>query len=126
MIEIESELAVLIGMKVIKVEVISICHMLRLYFDSSLSIDLPASWRLRSDKKTILGSSNIDYYVEIDDTILNEDDQYFSKKVSSLVGKKLSSVSFNGEDLFFEFSNKRYIDLFNLSSDEFSFIVRKN
>lgn len=125
MTEIIDDLSPLIGLKISKVEVVSICHILRLYFDDKFSVDFPPSWRIRSDKKTILGASNIDFYMEMDDAVLDEDDLFYSKKASTLVGKKLTDLSMEGGDLFFELSGKRYIDLFNLSSEELTIIMRE-
>ncbi|WP_309044196.1 hypothetical protein [Marinobacter sediminicola] len=125
MTEIIDDLSPLVGLKISKVEVVSICHILRLYFEDKFSVDLPASWRIRSDKKTILGASNIDFYMEMDDAVLDEDDLFYSKKASTLEGKKLIDLSMDGGDLFFELSGKRYIDIFNLSSEELTIIMRK-
>lgn len=126
MSEIINDLSPLKGMKVSKVEVVSICHILRLYFDDQFCVDIPPSWRIRSDKKTLLGASDIDFYMEIDDATLDEDDIVYAKKAASLVGKNLMNLSIEGGDVFFEFSSKRYIDLFNLSSDELSILMRRS
>ncbi len=123
---IVSELSPLVGLKVIKVEVVSICHILRLYFDNGMLMDLPGSWRYRSDKSTILGAMDIDFYSEMDEDYLDEEDKVYSKKASSLVGKKITKIHAQQNDIFFELSGKRYIDLFNLQSEGLAILVKSD
>lgn len=124
MSDIADELLPLIGCRIVKVEVISICHILRLYFGDSMQMDIPGSWRYRTDRSTILGASDIDYYVDLDDEYLDKEDERFSKKVGSLVGKKILRINSRGGDIFVELTGGRFIDIFDLSSTGLAILVK--
>lgn len=125
MSEIIESLSKLKGKTISKIEVVSICHILRLYLDDEWMIDLCGSWRYRSEKSILLGAMNIDFYVDVDDDLLNEEDAFYSKKAGSLLGKKIKNISGQRGDVFFELSGNRFIDLFDLSSDGLSIMLRR-
>ena len=124
MSDVADDLLPLTGGRVDKVEVVSICHILRLYLGGGMQIDIPGSWRYRTDRSTILGASDIDYYVDLDDEYLDKEDERFSKKVGSLVGKKILRINSRGGDVFVELTVGRFIDIFDLSSTGLAILVK--
>ena len=124
MSDVADDLLPLTGGRVDKVEVVSICHILRLYLGGGMQIDIPGSWRYRTDRSTILGASDIDYYVDLDDEYLDKEDERFSKKVGSLVGKKILRINSRGGDVFVELTGGRFSDIFDLSSTGLAILVK--
>lgn len=120
------ELSVIEGCEISKIEVVSVCHMLRLYMADKYIVDFPASWRVVKSGKIAFGCNDIDFYYEYDEEQQDQDDAAFSKKCSKLlVGKSVSSISDNDLDIKIEIGNNLYIDLYRLSSDETSIILRE-
>lgn len=119
------ELSELVGIKVEAVEIVSICHMLRLFFSNGLSIDFCGNWRIRSDKSTVFGALNMDFLFEFSEEEIEKADKKYTKKARSIVGKKILTINSTGNDIFFELSGNRFLDVFDLSSDGINSFIRR-
>ena len=80
------------GDEILGVEVVSICHMLRLVTTKGDIIQIIGSWRIRSTQTLFLGALDMDFHVDVDEALVEEEDVFFTEKLSSLKGKKIKSV----------------------------------
>ena len=71
---------------------------LRLKFDNNKTIELCGAWRYRTDKSILLGSMDIGFFLGVGeeevDQFLKEQNRQHSKRLKSLIGKRLKQVSF--------------------------------
>jgi hypothetical protein len=118
------------GKKVANVELIPICQMLRLVFENDNMIELSSCWRYRTSKTILKGSLDIGFYMQAVESkeeleefekLIDEDEEFHLKKLSTLVGRTLKKIDFTADGVSMEFSGKRYLDWFCLSAIELGF-----
>ncbi|WP_199608922.1 hypothetical protein [Flocculibacter collagenilyticus] len=119
-----------VGKKIKSIEVVPICQMLRLVFESDTMIELSSCWRYRSSKSILKGALDIGFFASLTESKeqLNEfeaemleAEHAHLKQLNTLVGRKLQKIEFNDGFVVLELSGKRLIEWFCLSSENLGF-----
>lgn len=106
------DLNAIIGVKITDVEVVSVNHSLRILFENNVLFEAAGSWRIRSGKKVILGSGDIDFFADATAEMILDSDKKLIKKVDNLIGKTIVDCKIVDDDIYLSFSDGKYLDIF--------------
>lgn len=103
--------------EIVDVEVVSVCHMLRLFMKSGACIQVVGSWRVRSGKSIVVGALDMDFHTESDEALMDEEDSTFTKKLSVVKGKNIKVIEKLSDfgDINVVFTGGKELEVFCLS-----------
>lgn len=117
------------GATIIDIEVVAPCQILRVAFDSGVSLELCGGWLYGAGAKIVFGAMDIGFYFGNEEELLaviDEDERRYQSKLAGLEGLKLQEIGYSDNCLTLHLSKSRHIRWFCLSREQLGIRVLNN
>lgn len=117
------------GATIIGFEIVAPCQILRVAFDSGVSLELTGGWLYGAGAKIAFGAMDIGFYLGNEEELLavmEEDERGYQSKLAGLKGLKLLEVAYSDNCLTLNLNKSRQIRWFCLSREQLGIRMLNN